>query len=184
MPARRVHPALFLFFVLPAAVPILFAGPFLRFFRQSNTPDVVSSIFLGFLVIAFGVLPVVSGLRAFLKNRLGRTTVTASTSGIRVEERRLWKTRLVRSLDAADIVDVDYSVSGTLLTSVGHGMARPVVDPRAQRVLTAISRFAGRNAVTIKSRRDFTRFGEGLEDDEIRYLHSIVRRAIVDGRVP
>ena len=57
IPATRVHPALFLFFLIPVAVPVLLFEPFFRFFRQSQTPDVVAWIFLGFLVLAFGVLP-------------------------------------------------------------------------------------------------------------------------------
>ena len=41
------------------------------------------------------------GVKAFLRTRLGRTIVTTSTAGIRVEERRVWKTRLIASFDAA-----------------------------------------------------------------------------------
>ena len=108
IPATRVHPALFLFFLIPVAVPVLMVEPFFRFFRQSHTPDVVSWIFLGFLIFAFGVLPAYSALSAFLRSRRGRTTITASAAGVRIEERRVWKARTLASLAAADIVDVDY----------------------------------------------------------------------------
>ncbi len=49
IPPQRVHAALFLVFLIPAAVPVFFVGPFFSFFRQSKTPDVVSWVFLGFL---------------------------------------------------------------------------------------------------------------------------------------
>ena len=96
IPARRWHPAAYLFFLLPIAVPVLLVGPFSQFFRQSKTPDVVSSVFLAFLIGAFGVLPAYSALSAFLKSRRGRTTVTVSAAGVRMEERRVWKTRTHR----------------------------------------------------------------------------------------
>ena len=49
IPSTGVHPALYLFFLIPVAVPVLLVEPFFRFFRQSQTPDVVAWIFLGFL---------------------------------------------------------------------------------------------------------------------------------------
>ena len=193
-PAPQVHPALFLFFLIPVAVPIFFVAPFLQFFQQSNTPDVISWIFLGFLTVAFGLLPALMGLKAFLRTRFGRKTVTASTKGVSIEERRVWKTRPMASFDAADIMDIDYSTSGTQLIvakenygqRIANGQvgAQPSIDPRMERVVGAIIRLVNRSSVTIKTRQGLTTFGEGLSDDEIRYLHSVVRRAIVDGSTP
>jgi len=189
IPPKRVHPALFLVFLIPAAVPIFFVAPFFRFFRQTNTPDVVSWVFLGFLTVAFGVLPVWSGLNAFLKSRRGRTIVTVSTSGIRVEERRVWKTRLRQSLEAADVMDIDYSTSDSLLQSVRQRAAESPaneghVSPVVEGTLVAISKIVDRGAVTVKTRKGLTTFGEGLGDDEIRYVHSVVRHAILYDGLP
>ena len=47
IPKRRVHAAMFLFYAVPVAVPFLIFQPFLQFFRQTRTPDIVSWIFLG-----------------------------------------------------------------------------------------------------------------------------------------
>ncbi len=191
IPPKRVHPALFLVFLIPAAVPIFFVAPFFRFFRQSNTPDVVSWVFLGFLTVAFGVLPVWSGLNAFLKSRRGRTIVTLSTSGIRVEERRVWRTRLRESLDAADVMDIDYSTSSSLLEAARQRAAQPHssknegnLSPVVEGVLATVNTLVDRGAVTVKTRKGLTSFGEGLGDDEIRYLHSVVRHAILYGGLP
>jgi hypothetical protein len=185
IPARPIHPACFLFFLIPAAVPIFLVAPFSRFFRESNTPDVVSWVFLAFLTMAFGVLPVFGGLKLLVGSRLGRTTIGVSGSGIRIDERRLWKTRPAASHAATDIVDIDYSTSGALLTSLKpHHGPQPVIDPGMERMLTAVSRLAGQTGLTIKTRRGFTTFGEGLPDDEIRYLHFIIRHAIVGGSMP
>ena len=147
-----MHPALYLFFLIPIAVPVLLVEPFFRFFRQSQTPDVVAWIFLGFLVIAFGVLPAHTALNAFLKSRRGRTTITVSTAGVRIEERRVWKTRTLALLAADDIMDVDYAT------------------PKS-----AIERLAQVGGVTIKTRQGLTTFAQGLDDREMRYLHYVVK---------
>jgi hypothetical protein len=191
IPHKRVHPALFLFFLIPAAVPIWFFAPFSQFFAQTRTPDGVAWVFLAFLIVAFGILPVWSGLNAFLKSRRGRTIVTVSPAGIRVDERRVWKTRLRESLAAADVMDIDYSTSDSLLASArqqavksyqSQGEAR--VSPAVEGTLVALSRIVNRGTVTVKTRKGLTSFGEGLGDDEIRYLHSVVRHAILYGGLP
>ena len=40
------------------------------------------------------------------------------------------------------------------------------------------------NGITIKTRQGLTTFGEGLDDLETRYLHYVVRRALVYGTAP
>jgi len=53
------------------------------------------------------------------------------------------------------------------------------VGPRTQRVLKALSRFVKGRGITVKSRRlGLTRFAEGLEDEEIRYLHAVLWRVL------
>jgi hypothetical protein len=70
-------------------------------------------------------------------------------------------------------MDVDFSTTDMFLTS------SPAVGERTQRVIAALSRFAKGRGITIKTRQGLTTFGEGLADEEIRYLHSIVRRALI-----
>lgn len=163
IPAAHLHPALFLFFVIPMAAPVLLVAPFLRFFQESQTPEVVSWVFLGFLIVAFGMLPAYAGLTAFLKSRHGRTTVSVSTTGVRIDERRIWKTRTIAAYSAGDILDVDYARD------------RMFASGGVLQVLGAITRSGG---VTITTRRGQTTFAQGLDDREVRYLHFIVRRAL------
>jgi hypothetical protein len=187
IPAARVHPALFLFFAIPIAAPVLLVAPFLRFFRESQTPDVVAWAFVGFLIVAFGVLPAYSGLSAFLKSRRGRTTIAASAAGVRIEERRVWKTRTIAAYSAGDILDVDYApnqmFNSTRATAAEIQARRPAMTPppmgaageRALRLLRTITRSGG---VTITTRQGQTTFAQGLDDREVRYLYYIVRRAL------
>jgi hypothetical protein len=46
--------------------------------------------------------------------------------------------------------------------------------------MTRLARFAQRKGITVKTRSGLTTFGQGLEDEEIRYLYSVVRRALVE----
>ena len=52
--------------------------------------------------------------------------------------------------------------------------AAAAVGPRTERVLAALARFARGRGVTVKTRHALTTFGEGLEDDEVRYLYTVV----------
>jgi hypothetical protein len=166
IPARRWHPALYLFFLIPMMVPVLLFDPFSRFFRQTKTPDVVSLVFLGFLVVAFGVLPAYSALGAFLKSRRGRTIVTASPAGVRIEERRIWTTRTRATLSAADILDID------------DNAASPTAGSATEPLLKTLHKLGIGGGVTIKTRQGLTTFAEGLDDGEVRYLHVMIKRAL------
>jgi hypothetical protein len=164
--------------LIPVAVPLVMVGPLARFFRQSQTPDPVAWIFLGFLILMFGILPASAAINAFLRSRLGRTIVTISSEGIRIEEKGVWRTRTIASHAASEILDVDYSASRSMIASSQSSSGSSAVGTRTDRVLAALSKLARGRAVTIKSRQGLTTFGHGLEDEEIRYLHSIVWRAL------
>lgn len=183
IPAARMPAVFFLFFLVPVAVAVLLFEPFSRFFRESNTPDPVSWFFLAFLVFAFGVLPAQAGLRAYLKSRIGRTIITASSSGVRIDERGVLKTRTIASLSADEIIDIDHSVNDPRsiadeIQARRPTMAAPPVGPGTNRVLRIVRWLVGSGGVTIKSRQGLTTFAQGLEDEELRYLHYVVRRAL------
>ena len=149
-------------------VPVLLFDPLSRFFRQTKTPDVVSVVFLGFLVVAFGVLPAYSALSAFLKSRRGRTIVTASPAGVRIEERDISKTRTRATLPAADILDIDDNATAPTAGSAA-------IEP----LLKTLHKLGVGGGVTIKTRQGLTTFAEGLDHDEVRYLHYVVERALI-----
>jgi hypothetical protein len=192
IPARRVHPAAFVVFFVPVGVAAWLVRPVHRFFRESQTPDPVSWMFLGFLTLAFGIIPAYAGLRAFLRSRLGRTTVTVSTGGIRIDERGVWKTKTIASLPSSDIVDVDFSTTESMIASARHtsdqvrrdrpAAGAPPPGDGTERALRALRKLGRGGGVTIKTRQGLTTVGGGLEDEEIEYLHHVIRQALVSGR--
>ena len=46
--------------------------------------------------------------------------------------------------------------------------------------MTALTRFVKNKGLTIKTRKGLTTVGQGLDDEEIRYLHSLIRRALLE----
>ena len=167
IPMRRVHPVVLALMLVPIAVLAMFVGALLQFFRQTHTPEPVSWFFLGFLILIFGILPTSGALGAFMRSRFGRTTVTVSTTGIRIDERGVWRTKAIAKIDAADIIEVDYSATRS-----------QAVNEPADRVVAFVNTLVNSGGISVKTRQGLTTFAEALTDDEIRYLHSVVRRSL------
>jgi hypothetical protein len=98
----------------------------------------------------------------------------------------------VNSLAAADILDIDFSTSESAASAARlaaeervrdayskPGSSAPTIGPRTERMLNALTRLTQGHGITIKTRQDLTTIGQGLSDEEIRYVHAIVRRALV-----
>jgi len=70
------------------------------------------------------------------------------------------------------------------MEQAGRLEALTPLDPRVERALGTLVSLVNRNALTIKTRHALTTLGEGLPDDELQYLHAVVRRAILNGTLP
>lgn len=192
IPNARVHPALFLVFFLPIVAPVMLVEPFLRFFRQSQTPNVVAWTFVGFLILVFGALPAYAGISALLKSRRGRTTITASPAGVRIDERRMFRTRTLASYSAADILDVDFAsdqfasarATAEDVRAQRPTMAAPPVGEATERILRFLRTITRTGGITIVTRRGQTTFAQGLDDREVRYLHYRVRQTLSPSSKP
>jgi hypothetical protein len=188
IPSRPMHPLTIATTLIPIAIILAIGPPLSTFFKESNTPDPVGWAFLGFLVLFFGVLPVSTIAGSFLRSRRGATIVEISRERLRILERGIWRTRQVASFDEDDILDVDYSSRESSSASArraaeqqafaAHPDATQVVSPRVDRIITKLARFAQSKGVTLKTRKGITTFGQGLGDEEIRYLCTVVRRAL------
>lgn len=190
IPLRRLPALVLLAAFAPAAIPLAIGFPLASFFERSRTPGAIGLVFIGFLTLFFGILPAMAVVNGFLRSRRGATIVEVTREGLRIQERGAWTTRTVASLDAADILDVDYSSKDSTLDSArraaeqqvlrSHPSAPPELSPRVERILAVLSRFARGKGVIVKTRAGLTTFGQGLDDEEIRYLHSVVRRALLE----
>jgi hypothetical protein len=176
----------------PLIIPIIVVPWMMNFFRHTNTPDAIGWVFVGFMTIFFGLLPGMTVVNALRRSRRGGTIVFVSPRGIQIQERGAWRTRSTASIDASDILDVDYSTRESAAASaraaaeeqamISTGASSAEVGRRAERLTGWLAKFATGHGLTIKTRTGLTSFGAGLADDETRYLHAVVRRAL-HGRV-
>ncbi len=175
--------------LIPITIAVAIGPSLVTFFRDTRTPGPVAWVFLGFLTLFFGVVPTMTIVNGFLRSRRGATIIEASKQGLRIPERGAWRTRTLASIDAADILDVDYSSHESSVASAkraavqqvlqSHPSADTTVSPRVERVLVTLARFGKGKGVTVKARTGLTTFGAGLDDAEVRYLHSVVRRTLL-----
>jgi hypothetical protein len=160
----------------------LFSSP-----RPLTLPE---RIFFAVLFFGFGLLPAVSTVARWVRSRVGRTIVTISTEELRVQERGIFRTRTVAALSASEILDVDYSTKESMMTSARRGAeaetatmrkvpsSSAAAGPNTEWVFGILSKFLQGKGIIVKTRKGLTTFGEGLADDEIQYLHAVVRRAL------
>jgi len=189
IPAGPVHPLMILATLVPFAIIVAVFGPVLGLFWKTKTSDPLGGIVFGSVIFLFAAIPVMSLVSAIVRARRGATIVTVSTDGIRIDERGAWRTRTTGAYSPADVFDVDYSTTESMTASArrtalatardSDGMAQSTaISPGLERVLTRIVAFARNTGITLKTRQGLVRFGAGLDDREIQYLHTLIRRAL------
>lgn len=188
IPHPPMHPAGAVAGLLPLAIPIVGVPWLMDFFRHTRTPDALGWVFIGLLIVGFGVLPALTVVSAFRRSRRGGTIVRVSPRGVQIQERGAWRTRPIASIEVSDILDVDYSTRESAVASArvaaeqqamaSTGATSASVGPRTERLLRWLTRFAKGRGLTVKTRTGLTSFGEGLADHEVRYLHAVILRAI------
>jgi len=166
------------------------APELLRFFRHTRTPEAVQIAFFGVFALFFVGLPLVGVFNAIRLAMRGRTLVTASPAGIDIEERGAWRTKATRA-PAAEILGLDYGTADEAFTltgwdagqrarQAGYTTPLPLRRGAAPRWIAGLRRFARSKGITVKSRKGLFTFGAGLPDDEVRYLHALLVRALGD----
>lgn len=156
------------------------------FFQRSDTPEPVQWILTGIILLAFGLIPLMSAVRAALGKR-GYTEILIADGRVQISEQRAWRRKVI-SIEAADIAGLDYgtmqSRSGqattefrtrTMNSSTGDAV-RPMRPLPGW--VTALARLSASKGITIKHSRGLYTFGAGLADEEVKYLHSLIRRAL------
>jgi hypothetical protein len=188
IPHPPMHPAALAGAVIPIVVLVILASWLMDFFRHTRTPDPIGWAFIGGLIFMFGFLPGMTVFNGYLRSRRGGTIVHVSPNGIDIKERGAWRTRSTAAHQASDILDVDYSTRESAAASArdaaeqeamrSTGLDLAVVGPRTTRLTAWLAQFAKGHGLTVKTRTGLTFFGAGLEDEETRYLHDVVRRAL------
>jgi hypothetical protein len=183
------------FAVIGGLLPLVVALTMLRWlglFSGGRSSSPIEWVFAGLLVFGFGLLPAASVAGRLVRSRVGKTIVTVSTRELRVEEQGIFRRRTIAAWPAADILDVDYSSKESALVSARRhsheqtatmrqlpvGSVAATAGAGTEQVLSVLSRFVKGGGVVVKTRTGLTSFGEWLADDELRYVHALVRRAL------
>jgi hypothetical protein len=188
IPNRPLHPVAAGAALIPLIIPIILVPWLMDFFRHTNTPGPVGWVFVGFVSLFFGVIPALAVFNGSRRSRRGGTIVRISSEGIEMHQRGAWRTRATASIKTSDILDVDFStresssaaarVAAEQQAMESTGATSVTVGPRTERVIAWLTKLGQGHGLTVKTRTGLTSFGAELEDDEIRYLHDVVCRAL------
>jgi hypothetical protein len=107
-----MHPAGAVAGLLPLAVAIVGVPWLTDFFRQTRTPDALGRVFIGLVIVGFGVLPAMTVLGAFRRSRRGGTIVRVSARGIEIHERDAWAAP-VKGLDRGRLTSSTWTTART-----------------------------------------------------------------------
>ena len=189
MPMPPLHPLAAIGGLFPSVFAIGMLA-WLGFFSGTRPLTPVEWIFAGVLFLGFGLLPATSVVGRWLRSRVGRTIATISTQELRVQQRGIVRTRTTAALPASEILDVDFSTKESVVASARRraeqqtasmregAASRSATGPSTEWVFATLNRFAKGKGIIVKTRSGITTFGEGLADEEVRYLHATIRRAL------
>ncbi len=183
--------------VIPAVIPLLFVlfvlyqfwGPF----DISDAPPPVQVMMVVFFA-AFILLPLSAAVGGFLKGAFGRTRVIVNAEGIEIVELGGIRRR-TKHIPRKDILGLDYGIQPTKaqVERQTTEMAQQRFQGRSEgakqipegvlRMLQKLALSRGAKGITLKTRAGLLSFGEGLPDDEVKYLYHLVLRTLKSANV-
>ncbi len=161
-----------------AILPGLFSLP---------APPLIRYLIIGFVVLFSVVLPILAALRS----SAGTSRVTVTRALLRVEEGFGDKKRAIE-IPADELEELEYVDRRGALKEVDVPGARKLKDfgytgtPRLSdgrpvpKILLTLARLVASQGITARSDRVVVTFGQGLPDDELAYLHFLVRKILTD----
>jgi hypothetical protein len=185
IPGPGFKPSGILGLIIPAGILAYAVPHLLRFFGETNTPPFVQVIFVGFLVLFFGVIPLCRFIHSVLLALNSRTLITISADGIDMEERGAWRTKK-SSIPASEILDLDYDTAQGALSAAKENALRSHLKGRTPEELESsvpqwlgsLKKLVKSKGVVVKSKKGFIYFGAGLPDEEVRYLYWVAKRTL------
>lgn len=170
--------------IIPLIMLVIVIPYLLTFFQSTRTPNFVQYFFVGFVGLFFVLLPVLETLRTYLRSRKVMTIVNVKSGEIVINYQTMTnKGTLKMTID--DILGIDYGTKESAIVKVqkefekadsrylvSGGISAPYsYQPRWMRWLEKFSRARG---IIIKSKKGLFTFAEGLPDDEVYYLYTLV----------
>ena len=179
IPGGGSWPAGVLSIVFPLLMLIVVIPAFLRFFTR-GAPQIVQYAFLLFMVAIFVLPTIFASVKMMVSSKRRRTTVTASTSGLVIEQRSGWRPHTLE-IPAAELLDLDCSTVEAAMKAARNSSIRLGGAPNpaaAGRLAAGLKKWFPSQGIILKSRTDLITFGEGLRAGELQYLTWVLRKAL------
>ncbi len=189
VPGPGFRPAILLQLAIPLGIAAFALTQLTPLFDATNTPDPVKWFFLAFISL-FVLGPGAGGVISIIRAKRSRTVLTASPEGIRIEERRVFRTKST-DIPIDSILDIDFGTSASGMQSarrsavtmrtVNHARGTVGVTGNVElpRWISFLGALVPSKGVILKTRRGFYTFGSGLPDDEVRFLHDLLRQTLL-----
>lgn len=161
IPYPKYSPFNLLEAIIPLGIAIYFGTKVLPFFSATQTPLHVQSFFGGFVGLFFVFIPFISMLKKYMNTKTYQLVVFVDSSGIVMQHRKK-----KRSIAIERIIGLDYGIRDNLLDK----------HPNAPAWMYRLKRFATAQGVIVKSKDGIFYIGNGLADDEIVYLHALIKQ--------
>jgi len=158
----------------------------LVFFRESHTPDAVQYFILGFGILFFSI-PLSQAIGAVIAALRNDTVVQLRSDELTIAERKSWTVKTIR-IPVQEIYDIDYGGKDFLSENLQMSMEQEEGDPdKARQILLhrqdyanawwvkALQKIVSSRGIILKTRRSLFSFGAGLDDEELRYLCSLLK---------
>ncbi|MBN2008605.1 hypothetical protein JW960_04575 [candidate division KSB1 bacterium] len=186
IPAGGFKLTLLLSLIIPAGILISVFSYILPFFRQTHTPILVQHIAIGFIVVMFVIVPLISFINSVLAKIYGYSRLITSSTEIKIIERGAWRSR-TKLIAVHEIIDIDFNTVENRMSSLWdlssqhsqyseYGSRNYRTQPRWQALL---AKYVKSKGIIIKTTTGLFTFAAGLPDDEVRYLWMIVKRALI-----
>jgi len=184
IPGQPFHKYNLIGMIIPLFMLVFVIPYLLSFFESTRTPYFVQYFFISFIGLFFILLPLLETFRTYLRSRKVMITVIIKPGEISINYLTMTnKGSLILTLD--DILGIDYGTKKTAIINAHKeyekadsrhlttgGISAPYsYQPRWMRWLEKFSRARG---IIIKSKKGLFTFADGLPDDEVYYLYTLV----------
>jgi hypothetical protein len=179
--------------IIAAGVTWYFFENFVPFFKHTNTPEPVTFFFTAFVLIFFLLFPVLSFIKSVIRSMRNSAVLKISPGELELIQIDALKKKVVK-IPVPDITDIDYSTSlsrkasiRTAQTNMNGGSGRNYAntlspESRVFKVIEYLSRFVRSKGIVIKTRKDIYTFAQGLPDNEVLYIFSLISGRLKDYR--
>jgi len=186
IPSTGIDRFAYMRLVIPLIVAIVVGTQFLPKFWELPGPSFIRYFFVGFV----GLIFVLGGVLHVLKQAKKSTRVTLNTWALSVEQRALRKSKTTE-IPLSELEDLVFSSARSAMADMQFpgqraypnmgetGVVRMPDGRPAPRILMSLIKMAGgSSSIVARSDKEEVRFGQGLSDEELTYLHALLKKRL------